>query len=169
MIEYISTGSILDSDAQVLVCPVTLNGDCKAGLIWQMTMWKPEVKERFKVYSQYNHFRIGAVQAMILRESTTPKHPYQYVVFFPTQYHPSQPSNIVYIKEGMYSLANFLKFSPITSCAIPALGCGRGGLRWDMVEETIVSAVEEWRGDVMLYPPVPSPYPLSMGERLVLC
>jgi O-acetyl-ADP-ribose deacetylase (regulator of RNase III) len=54
-----------------------------------------------------------------------------HVINFPTKKHWRDCSDISYIQEGMRSLIKYLYVHDIRSIAIPPLGCGLGGLKWD--------------------------------------
>lgn len=55
------------------------------------------------------------------------------VLNFPTKNHWRNPSQLVWVDEGLRILAENHHAWGITSLAIPPLGCGNGGLRWDDV------------------------------------
>jgi O-acetyl-ADP-ribose deacetylase (regulator of RNase III) len=81
------------------------------------------------------------------------EHP-RYVVNFPTKDHWRNPSKLTDIETGLQSLSAEIDRLGIRSIALPALGCGLGGLDW----ETVRSAVETTFGEkpairVALYSP----------------
>jgi len=61
------------------------------------------------------------------------------IVNFPTKDHWRNPSKYSYISNGLKALRSFLekKGDFHISVAIPALGCGHGGLDWDIVSDMI--------------------------------
>lgn len=63
-------------------------------------------------------------------------HP-QYIINFPTKYHWKEPSIVDYIVLGLRKLKQVIEIKSITSISIPPLGCGQGGLEWDLVKEVI--------------------------------
>ena len=84
----------------------------------------------------------------------------KYVVNFPTKDHWRQPSQLEYIRDDLVSLTAWVVEDDVCSIAIPALGCGLGGLDWAEVEPLIRQAFEplpEVR--VMLCPPQSSARP----------
>ena len=81
-------------------------------------------------------------------------------VFFPTKQDWRKPSRLEWVKSGLNSLRAYLKdvqtlMQPShRTVAIPALGCGLGGLCWGDVEEAIentLGGLDEWT--IMVYPP----------------
>lgn len=76
----------------------------------------------------------------------------QHVVFFPTKNHWKNPSKYEYIESGMRSLANLLKKDDVSvsSVAIPALGCGLGGLDPETVSKIIIRELSDL-GEIKIY------------------
>lgn len=73
------------------------------------------------------------------------------VVFFPTKRHWDGPSRIDDLKWGLLGLPHAV--GKVHSVAIPSLGCGLGGLRWEDVRPLIVAAMAPLDITVMLYAP----------------
>jgi O-acetyl-ADP-ribose deacetylase (regulator of RNase III) len=57
------------------------------------------------------------------------------------------------VETGLVALVNYLKTNPIKSLAIPALGCGNGGLDWKLVKPMIVNHLAELDLSVWIYEP----------------
>jgi len=72
------------------------------------------------------HTRLGQVFIFDRGESRLPR----YIVHFPTNWHWRDSSHIEDIGTGLTSLVSELRRLQIDSIAIPALGCGLGGLEW---------------------------------------
>ena len=65
---------------------------------------------------------------------------------------------------GLPSLIDEVKERGIHSVAVPPLGCGLGGLRWDEVRPKIIRAFEALPGvRVLLFEPVGAPEPTEMA------
>jgi O-acetyl-ADP-ribose deacetylase (regulator of RNase III) len=122
-------GDIFDSGAEALVVPVNCVGVSGAGLAKQF-------KER---YPSWFHEYARACK----ENKLWPGHPWLYwpgkvagslaIVSFPTKYHYSDPSNLKWIEAGMWRLVGEVLALKLSSIAIPALGCGLGGLKWGEV------------------------------------
>lgn len=140
-------GSIFDSGADVLVCPVNCVGVMGKGLALAF-------KRR---YSQIQH----AYTAMLERGWLTIRRPSlvrvnegQRVVLFATKAHWKDNSDINDVKAGLGVMAHAIaKGNPMGSIAFPALGCGLGGLDWAQVRPLIVEAMAPLDITVMLYAP----------------
>jgi len=70
---------------------------------------------------------------------TRPSSP-RYVINFPTKTQWRLPSTLPYIRDGLRDLVARVRELGIASLAIPALGCGNGGLEWTAVKPLIVEA-----------------------------
>lgn len=77
----------------------------------------------------------------------------RFIVNFPTKRHWRDGSRIEDIRDGLLDLAKFIGDHGVTSIAIPPLGCGLGGLRWEDVRPLIVAALEHVDAEIVLYPP----------------
>jgi O-acetyl-ADP-ribose deacetylase (regulator of RNase III) len=67
----------------------------------------------------------------------------KYIINFPTKRHWRDKSKIEDIQTGLKALVAEVQQLGITSIAIPALGCGNGGLDWLEVKPLIESAFAE--------------------------
>ena len=113
----VTFGSIFDDDADYLVCPVNSVGVMGAGLAKQFKMRYPGIEDVLKLYCQSGLLQPG----QIAYASNT--------IFAATKDHWKQPSKIEWV-EG---ICEQLAYSPPCSIAVPALGCGLGGLKWGHV------------------------------------
>ncbi len=69
--------------------------------------------------------------------------PRRYVINFPTKGHWRASSKLSDIQAGLADLVRVVRERQITSIAVPALGCGNGGLGWDEVRPVIEHAFAE--------------------------
>jgi O-acetyl-ADP-ribose deacetylase (regulator of RNase III) len=67
----------------------------------------------------------------------------KYIINFPTKRHWRQPSRMSDIECGLADLILQVEALKIKSIAIPALGCGNGGLDWSEVRPLIEAAFEK--------------------------
>ena len=82
----------------------------------------------------------------------------QGVVMLPTKRHFRNQSTLEDVGSALKHMAKMLQFGTEIgdkhdSIAIPALGCGLGGLRWEDVRPIIIEALAPLDIDVMLYAP----------------
>ena len=128
MIFYVK-GDLLQSCADVLVNEVDCEGVMGKGLALQFKRKFPE---------SYNDYR-NACGLGLLRSGVL--HWYRergkLIVNFPTKIRWRDKSKVEYITTGLEQLSHTIAKHSIKSIAIPALGCGKGGLRLETVKPII--------------------------------
>jgi O-acetyl-ADP-ribose deacetylase (regulator of RNase III)/uncharacterized protein YwgA len=153
MIEY-KTGNLVDTDAQALVNTVNCVGVMGKGIALQFKMAFPD---NFRVYAKAcrnGEMRLGHVLVVPTHQSINP----HYIFNFPTKYHWRGKSNIEDIRAGLNSLIDEVTRLNIGSIAVPALGCGNGGLDWSQVKGIIEQAFDKLPGvQVYLFEPQEAP------------
>lgn len=129
-----STGSIFDSPANVLVCPVNCVGVMGKGLAKEFAKRWPKLEDRYKEYCELHRLAVGYPKFCgFIKEA---------FILFPTKQHWRDLSRIEWIGDGLYELANHV-LRPSETVALPALGCGLGGLAWPDVK----ALIEKYFGD----------------------
>lgn len=128
MIKYCS-GDLLNSEAEAIVNPVNCKGVMGKGLALQ---FKNKYPTNFRVYR-------NACACGYLRPGRmlTVKEDGKFIINFPTKDDWRQKSKLKYIEEGLVSLLDEIEKYSIKSIAIPQLGCGNGGLEWQIVRKLI--------------------------------
>jgi O-acetyl-ADP-ribose deacetylase (regulator of RNase III) len=87
----------------------------------------------------------------------------KYVINFPTKRHWRGQSRIEDIKEGLKDLVSVARSREIKSIALPPLGCGLGGLDWQVVRSLIEEAFKDLPDvRVLLFPRAGTPDAKSM-------
>jgi len=126
-VEVIKNGNILEAPTEAIVNPVNCVGVMGKGVALQFRHAFP------RMYSQY-------MQDCIAKRLTLGKvrvYPaeglYRFIICFPTKWHWREKSELCQIQFGIESLISTIVAEQIKSIAIPALGCGEGGLEWDDV------------------------------------
>ncbi|HEV2346208.1 MAG TPA: macro domain-containing protein [Actinocrinis sp.] len=139
-------GNLLRDDAQALINPVNTVGVMGKGLALQFKRAFPEV------YAAYREaFERGEVQPG--RVLATPLEGTRWVLNFPTKRHWRDRSTLEDIEAGLDDLVRVLRERGIHSVAVPPLGCGNGGLRWQTVRPLIVEKLAPLSIEVHLYLP----------------
>lgn len=123
------TGSIFNSNAEAIVNAVNCVGVMGAGLAKAFKDRYPLMYEQYALKCSLGLIRPGKMDLYIL-DANRPK----YIINFPSKDHWKDPSHLKYIRLGRYELINAVKDWKIKSVAIPALGCGLGGLNWEEVK-----------------------------------
>lgn len=142
-------GSLFDCKAQVLVNPVNCVGVAGAGLA---KVFKEKFPENFKLYR--HACKSATLDLGQLNISRLSKRQPGYIVNFPTKKHWKEKSELKNIELGLESLVVWANLTGIKSIAIPALGCGLGGLDWNEVRVLIMgAAIKMKRVKVYLFAP----------------
>lgn len=153
MIEYIR-GNILHSEAEALVNTVNCVGVMGRGIALQ---FKNAYPDNFKAYvsaCQRSDVQPGRMFVFATGELGNPKH----IINFPTKRHWRAKSRMEDIEAGLTDLARVIERLDIRSVAIPPLGSGLGGLRWEDVKPRIERALQLFsKTQVFIYEPVGAP------------
>lgn len=139
-------GDLFDSQAEALVNCVNCVGTMGAGLAREFRLRFPEMHADYLSRCARREIRIGEVTAFHERD--------RLIINFPTKNDWREKSKLADIESGLPALRQCIIDSEIESIAIPALGCGLGGLSWSLVEPRIRTHLQHLRGiRIELYPP----------------
>lgn len=142
----IRIGNLFDSKAKTLVNTINCVGVMGKGIAL-------EFKKRYPLmFDEYRHLcAIGDVK---------PGQPYIYtdiegntVLQFPTKDHWRSPSQLKYIIDGLDWFCAHYKEYGITSIAFPPLGCGNGGLPWEIVGPIMYRKLKDLPIDITIFAP----------------
>ncbi|QSJ20097.1 macro domain-containing protein [Nostoc sp. UHCC 0702] len=125
------SGNVLEDKAQALVNPVNCVGVMGKGLALAFKEKYPEYSRDYKEYCDDGMMSVGSCHLWY------PDGDKPIIVSFPTKIHWAGSSRIEYIEDGLKNLGEIISRFDINSIAIPALGCGEGGLSWDAVKPMI--------------------------------
>lgn len=135
MIQY-KDGDLLSCDAEALVNAVNCVGIMGKGLALQFKRAFPENFKRYKAACSADAVVLGQMFVCDLNGVRNP----QLIINFSTKKHWKSRSRIEDIESGLAALIEEIKSRDIKSVALPALGCGLGGLEWESVRPLIESA-----------------------------
>ena len=158
MIEY-SEGNLLRADVDALVNTVNCIGFMGKGIALQ---FKQAFPENFKAYERACHHHEVKPGKMFVFPTGTMFNP-RYIINFPTKRHWRGSSRLGDIELGLKALIDDIRKLAITSIAVPPLGCGNGGLDWNVVRPIVEQAFSELpEVKVFLYAPHGAPEATSM-------
>ena len=149
-------GDMFSGEMKTLVNTVNCVGVMGKGIALEFKKRYPEM------YSEYvSMCRSGDIK---------PGTPYYYedilgrsVLNFPTKDHWRSPSKLSYIIDGLKWFRDNYERVGITSIAFPPLGCGNGGLTWNVVGPIMYSYLHDLPIDIVVYAPYgTSPEQLSI-------
>jgi O-acetyl-ADP-ribose deacetylase (regulator of RNase III) len=141
-----STGNILKSDIQTLVCPVNVVGVMGAGLAMEFKLQYPAMYEAYRRFCWAGLFERKGI--FVYTVSPTRK-----ILCLPTKRHWKYRSKIEWVDQALATIASDYEKYGITELAIPAVGCGKGKLEWEDVYSLIKNHMNRIPLDVTVYLP----------------
>lgn len=129
-----STNNVFETNAKILVCPVNCCGTMgERGRI-------PYLAKQFA-----DEFGSGLVS--VFKQATftpgTVRAATEYgVAFIATKNDWRQPSQFLWIVDGMIRLRQALRDRGDPTVAIPRIGCGQGGLSWGVIKPIVLAAMQ---------------------------
>ena len=144
------TGDLLQSPAEALVNTVNTVGVMGKGIALQFKEAFPNNNKAYIDTCKKKDLAPGKLLAVWDENLQLGR---KLIINFPTKVHWRQPSRYEYIEKGLAALREVLQKNKIKSVAIPPLGCGNGGLDWDIVKPMITSALDDLDLDIVVYEP----------------
>jgi len=133
-------GNLLEAETEALVNTVNTVGIMGKGIALQ---FKERFPHNFRVYADAcKKGLIKTGKLLIVKEQTLNGN--KIIINFPTKTDWFRKSQYNYIEEGLKELATVIKDHKIKSVAIPPLGCGNGGLKWEKVK----ALMNQYLGDL---------------------
>jgi O-acetyl-ADP-ribose deacetylase (regulator of RNase III) len=149
--------NIFESKADALVNPINCVGVMGGGLAKSFRLRYWDMNKAYQMACAEGMIKVGKVwpwweSPRFTKSGTWTED--RWIINFPTKDDWRDPSEIDYIENGLDDLTRVVKNLKLTSIAIPALGCGLGGLSWkDQVQPLLTTWADEIGIDVELYPP----------------
>ena len=148
MIRY-AKGDLLHASTEALVNTVNTVGVMGKGIALQ---FREAYSRNYSVYRaacKAGNLKTGDVLA-VQDESTTGE---KWIINFPTKAHWKGDSQYSFIESGLKALHHKLVELNITSVALPPLGCGNGGLDWEVVKPMIKAELGDLPIEVIVFEP----------------
>ena len=127
------TGDILSEDMEAVVNAVNCVGVMGRGIALQFRNAYPA---NFKAYAIACSNREVEPGRMFVHATNRLSRP-RWIINFPTKRHWRSRSRLEDIQAGLEALVSTIDLLGIRSIAVPALGCGLGGLDWNEVRQRI--------------------------------
>lgn len=150
MIEEVK-GNLLKADVEAYVNPVNTVGVMGAGLALQFRNTYPAMFTAYQQACRERQITVGAMHVWPFR--VPGENQDRYIINFPTKNHWRGKSRRSYIDDGLVDLVRVISDLGIKSIAVPALGCGLGGLAWSTVRSRVYVAFAMSEVHVWLYVP----------------
>lgn len=138
MIRY-ATGNLLLANVEALINTVNTVGVMGKGLALQFKEAFPENFHAYEEACERGEVQIGR---MFVTETGRLDGP-RWIINFPTKKEWRHPSKLEYVRAGLADLVRVIRERGIESIALPALGCGLGGLDWIEVRQAIETALRD--------------------------
>lgn len=148
MIEF-TFGDMFETEVDVLVNTVNCVGVMGAGVALACKQKYPEMFKEYQEICRKGELRPGQLHIWnsLLGET---------IVNFPTKDHWKNPSQYAYVAEGLLQLREYLKTVGAVRVALPALGCGHGGLDWGKVSKMILLSLSDLPAHIYVFAPADS-------------
>lgn len=127
MITYVK-GNILESNAQALVNTVNTMGVMGKGIALQ---FKKAFPTNYKAYHEASKKLKVEIGKMFVTRDSNLQTGEKIIINFPTKDSWRKPSEYEFIEKGLQDLIKVIEEYKIQSIAIPPLGAGNGGLKWE--------------------------------------
>lgn len=145
MIEFTS-GDMFEVEADVRVNTVNCVGVMGAGVALVFKQRYPSMFTEYQDLCRRRALRPGKLHVWSSLIGET-------VVNFPTKDHWREPSEYEYIASGLLALRDYLRPMGSVKVALPALGCGHGGLEWSKVSQMILLALADLPAHIYVFTP----------------
>jgi O-acetyl-ADP-ribose deacetylase (regulator of RNase III) len=150
MIRY-TNGNLLNAPSYALVNTVNTVGVMGKGIALQFREVFPH---NFRVYQQAcrkGELLVGSLLAVRDQNLLYGEH---LIINFPTKTHWRLPSQYGYVEKGLTALRDLITKEQLSELAMPAPGCGNGGLNWQVVKQMVEAALGDLPCRVMVYEPL---------------
>jgi O-acetyl-ADP-ribose deacetylase (regulator of RNase III) len=149
MIEY-KKGDLFEEDVEAIVNTVNCVGIMGRGLALQFKNKFPDNYQEYVKACKRNQVLPGKMFVYKRNSLLNPK----YVINFPTKRHWRGKSRLEDIQNGLDDLKRVINEFNITSIAIPPLGSGLGGLKWEEVKKIIEKKLQHIDIKIIVYEPL---------------
>lgn len=144
------TGNLLETSTQALVNAVNTVGVMGKGIALQFKNEFPENYKQYVVACKSGELQPGKL--LVVQDHNIVGE--RMIINFPTKTHWRLKSKYEYIESGLQELVKVIAAYDIKSIAIPPLGCGNGGLKWEKVKPIIEHYLIPLKGiDIQIYEP----------------
>ena len=153
MIQFVS-GDIFDHQADIRVNTVNCVGVMGAGVALAFKQRYPKMFDEYAKECALKRIRPG--KPHVWKNDDFFNSAPVTIINFPTKDHWRESSKYEYIEDGLTWLKGFLADKPNQTITVPALGCGHGGLDWDVVKPMIAKYLKDSPADVRVFEPASS-------------
>lgn len=133
------SGNICLDRSEALVNTVNCEGVSGAGIAEQFKEVFPDNYESYRLYCQKGKLKPGHLCVYVIPNLASVSSTPRAIFNVATKNRWKNASQMAWVKSGINEIAHFMEIFRYKSVAIPALGCGNGGLNWNTVRGLIVN------------------------------
>ena len=122
-------GNLLEAEAEAFVNTVNEVGVMGKGVALMFSEKFPTMSRQYQHAAKKGQIHVGQMYVTEVDALFGPR----WIIHFPTKKHWRHPSKLAWIRDGLRDLVRVIHEHGIASVALPPLGCGNGGLDWDVV------------------------------------
>ena len=155
----LKSGNIFLTNYQTITVTVNCVGAMGKGIALMAQHLFPDVCEYYQDLCEKDEMCMGE-PVLYDKPSWTLQRPnkeYVKLLLFPTKQHWKMPGDIVSIEKGLQWLVDNYEKCGIKSLAMPALGCGNGGLNWKDIGPLLYKYLGKMNIPVQIYYPPGTP------------
>lgn len=142
------SGNIFNSLSEGIVIPVNTKGILGAGLAKQAKSFFPLPCKIYTDACRKNLLQAGSVFPV---ENKNAIKAYKILIFTATKSDWRNPSSYEIVEKCAQNINAYLSESNLASIAIPALGCGLGGLEWTEVRKILLQNLTQTDLNTIIY------------------
>lgn len=151
MVVEVPNEDLFQASVDALVNPVNTHGVMGAGLAREFRLRHPAMFQEYRRICDRGMLDVGQMHFWLTGQLQP-----RFIVNFPTKRDWREPSRLPWVRAGLEELARQVVLRQIPSIAVPALGCGLGGLDWATVRREVWTMFRPLATEVHLYPPAPT-------------
>jgi len=144
MIKFVD-GNIFDNKFDIIINCINCEGVMSKGIALEFKKRYPKMFREYRKACLKNEIKPGDIWVW--------KHNAEWVINFATKDHWRFPSKYSYIDLGLKKLREYLSELNNVSIGIPPLGCGNGGLDWEIVSKKIENQLNNLDCNIVLFNP----------------
>lgn len=146
-------GDIALTRREAVVCSVSIRDHLSGEVAFSLKSKFPDLEGLYMSVVKYSPTVFGLVQTIVLPRETG-MNP-GCVICIPTRVSRGSRPDYELIAEGIDDLYGAIRYLEIRSVSIPALGCGKNGLEWHEIRDSLSKRLQGLAGgtDIDLYSP----------------
>ena len=143
----IKVGDLFETDKDVLVNTINCVGVMGKGIALAFKKKYPKMFQDYKEACERKEIKPGTLYPYYENDKVV-------ILNFPTKNHWRAKTKLEYVTSGLDWFVDNYENLKIKSIAFPALGCGNGGLSWDVVAPIMYDKLKDLPIDIDIYAPI---------------